>query len=33
MNYAIYSINALTAALNPAAGLLLSLLRLLPSGR
>ena len=33
MKYAIYSINTLTAALNPAAGLLLSLLRLLPSGR
>jgi hypothetical protein len=33
MSYEIYSIKVLPAAGNPVAGLLLSLLHLLPSGR
>jgi hypothetical protein len=33
MNYAIYSIKALSTAGNPVVGLLLPLLHLLPSGR
>jgi hypothetical protein len=33
MSYTIYSIKTLSAAGNPVAGLLLSLLHLLPAGR